>query len=98
MKVYLQWEELRKLPACRKGLKVCSTEPRRSPRLLAKRAKLMKSDRACGKQGDLLGVVESAGGMNTPLALFGMREAFVTLPTEGRLSPSLSVSLKLTPR
>ena len=77
--VYFQWEELRKLPACRKGLKVCSTTPRR---LLAKQAKLMKSDRACGKRGDLLGVVESAGGMNTPLALFGMREAFVTLPTE----------------
>ena len=76
--VYLQWEELRKLPACRKGLKGCSTTPRRSPRLLAKRAKLMKSD----KRGDLLGVVESAGGMNTPLALFRRAESFLPLKVD----------------
>ena len=70
--VYLQWEELRKLPACRKGLKVCSTTPRRSPRLLAKRA---KRDRVAG-------VVESAGGMNTPLALFRRAGSFLPLKVD----------------
>ena len=86
--VYLQWEELRKLPACRKGLKVCSfhrlTQQRPEDRL------------ACS--------------LATRSLFMSMREAFVTLPTEGRLAitfhhrrtPS-SLSLKiisvfLTPR
>lgn len=33
------------------------------------------------KRGDLLGL-ELIGGINTPLALLGVREAFVTFPTE----------------
>ena len=50
----------------------------------------MSFARLASKRGDLLGVVESAGGMNTPLALFGVREAFVTLTTEGRLGITFS--------
>ena len=35
------------------------------------------------KQGDLLGL-NPTGGINTPLALLGVQEAFVTFPTEER--------------
>ena len=57
---------------------------------LARQTSKAHEKRPCGKRGNLLGVVESAGGMNTPLALFGVREAFVTLPTEGRLGITFS--------
>ena len=47
-------------------------------------------------RGDLLGIVETAGGMNTPLALFGVREAFVRLaitfsPSDSIVALSISV-------
>ena len=44
---------------------------------LARQTSKAHKKRPCGKRGDILGVVESAGGMNTPLALFGVREAFL---------------------
>ena len=51
--VYLQWEELRKLPACRKGVF-------NNAQKIASLARQTSKARPCGKRGDLLGVVESA--------------------------------------
>ena len=76
--ICLQWEVTKasRMPKRAKGVF-------NNAQKIASLARQTSKARPCMWQA---GVVESAGGMNTPLALFGMREAFVTLPTEGRLA------------